>query len=122
MLFFQKHVSTVSCRCSPDEEGPNSVTSQAGTNPSELTESSEEPIQDSKTCSSVEDASAAPADEQSKTGLEEEDDILEGRKTVCVCAFLCFLTFFKKLSSSWYVFQMKMKIYVLQWLAHQALS
>lgn len=93
MLFFQKHVSTVSCLCSPDEEELNSVTSQAGTNPSELTESSEEPIQDSKTCSSVEDASAAPADEQSKTGLEE-DDILEGRETVCVCAFLCFLTFF----------------------------
>lgn len=95
MLFFQKHVSTVSCLCSPDEEGLSSVTSQAGTNPSELTEPSEEPIQDSKTCSSVEDTSAAPVDEliDSKTGPEEEDDILEGRETVCVCAFLCFLTF-----------------------------
>lgn len=93
MLFFQKHVSTVSCLCSPDEEGLSSVTSQAGTNPSELTEPAEEPIQDSKTCSSVEDTSAAAIDEQSKTGPKEEDDILEGRKTVCVCAFSCFLTF-----------------------------
>lgn len=93
MLFFQKSVSTVSCLCSPDEEGPSSVTSQAGTNPSELTEPSEEPIQDSKTCSSVEDTSAAPVDEQSKTGPEEEDDILEGRATVCVCAFFVFFNF-----------------------------
>lgn len=73
------------------------MSSQAGTNPSELTEQSEEPILDSKTCSSVEDTSAAAVDEQSKTGPEEEeeddDDILEGRETVCVCAFLCFFNF-----------------------------
>lgn len=93
MLFFKKYVSTVSCLCSPDEEWPSSVTSQAGTNLSELTEPSEEPNQDGKTCSFVEDTSAAPVDEQSKTGPEEEDDILGGRETVCVCAFLCFLTF-----------------------------
>lgn len=93
MLFFPKRVSTVSCLCSPDEEGLSSVTSQAGTNPSELTEPSEEPLQDSKVGSSVEDTSAAAVDERSKTGPEEDDDdILEGRETVCVCAFLCFLT------------------------------